>query len=75
MDYNREFDGSGMSCPGPVMSVQKVLAEMSPGEVLRVVATDPGSVDDMAALAEQSGHALLQQGGENGKFVFYFRKA
>jgi len=75
MDFNREFDGSGMSCPGPVMGVQKVLAEMSAGEVLRVVATDPGSVDDMATLAEQSGNALLQQGDENGKFVFYLRKA
>ena len=75
MDYNREFDGSGMSCPGPVMAVQKVLAEMSSGQVLRVVATDPGSMDDMATLVEQSGNALLQQTGENGRFVFYLRKA
>ena len=75
MDYNREFDGSGMSCPGPVMGEQKVLAEMSSGEVLRVVATDPGSVEDMATLVEQSGNVLLQQTGENRKFVFYLRKA
>jgi tRNA 2-thiouridine synthesizing protein A len=75
MQHNREFDGSGMNCPGPVMGVQKALAEMSSGQVLRVVATDPGSVDDMATLVEQSGHALLLQTGENGKFVFYLRKA
>ncbi len=57
------------------MAVQKVLAEMSSGQVLRVVATDPGSMDDMATLVEQSGNALLQQTGENGRFVFYLRKA
>ena len=57
------------------MAVQKVLAEMSSGQVLRVVATDPGSMDDMATLVEQSGNALLQQTVENGRFVFYLRKA
>ena len=45
------------------------------GQVLRVVATDPGSVCDMAAFAEQTGNALLEQGSENSKFVFYLKKA
>jgi tRNA 2-thiouridine synthesizing protein A len=43
--------------------------------VLRVIATDPGSVCDMAAFAEQTGNALLEQTSENNKFVFYLRKA
>jgi hypothetical protein len=43
--------------------------------VLRVVATDPGSVCDMAAFAEQTGHALLESGEEGGKYVFFLKKA
>lgn len=74
MEFNREFDGSGMSCPGPVMRVQKLLAEMVSGEVLRVIATDPGSVDDMTTLVEQGGLAMMDQRNENNKFVFYLRK-
>ena len=74
MEFNREFDGSGMSCPGPVMRVQKLLTEMASGEVLRVIATDPGSVDDMAMLVEQGGLAMMGQRNENNKFVFYLRK-
>ena len=74
MEFNREFDGSGMSCPGPVMRVQKLLTEMASGEVLRVIATDPGSVDDMATLVEQGGLAMMGQRNENNKFVFYLRK-
>jgi len=74
MEFNREFDGSGMSCPGPVMWVQKLLADMAPGEVLRVIATDPGSVDDMATLVEQGGLAMMDQRNENSNFVFSLRK-
>jgi tRNA 2-thiouridine synthesizing protein A len=48
---------------------------MASGQVLRVVATDPGSVCDMAAFAEQTGHALLQSGEEGGKYVFFLKKA
>ena len=75
MDFNREFDASGMSCPGPVMRVQELLGGMQSGEVLRVITTDPGSIDDMATLAEASGHALLKHASENSKFVFYLRRA
>ena len=48
---------------------------MAPGHVLRVISTDPGSVCDMAAFAEQTGNAPLEQGSENSKFVFYLKKA
>ena len=48
---------------------------MASGQVLRVVATDPGSVSDMQAFAEQTGNELLEQGSEAGKFVFFLKKA
>lgn len=74
MDFNKEFDASGLSCPLPIVKTKKALSDMTPGQVLRVISTDPGSVADMAAFAEQTGNALLEQGSENGKFVFYMKK-
>ena len=57
------------------MKTKKALADMASGKVLKVVATDPGSVCDMAAFAEQTGHALLESGTENSKYVFFLKKA
>ena len=74
MDCNKEFDASGLSCPLPIVKTKKALADMNAGQVLRVVATDPGSVADMQAFTEQTGHALLETAAENSKHVFYIRK-
>ena len=75
MDFNKEFDASGLACPLPIVKTKKALADMTPGQVLRVVATDPGSVSDMQAFAEQTGNPLLHSGTENNKFVFFLKKA
>jgi tRNA 2-thiouridine synthesizing protein A len=75
MDFNKEFDASGLACPLPIVKTKKALADMTSGQVLRVISTDPGSVCDMAAFAEQTGNALLEQASENSKFVFYLKKA
>ena len=48
---------------------------MASGRVLRVIATDPGSVCDMQAFAEQTGNALLSSGTEHDKYVFFLKKA
>ena len=75
MHYDKEFDASGLSCPMPIVKTKKSLADMASGQVLRVVATDPGSVCDMAAFAEQTGHQLLLSTTENSKYVFLLQKA
>ncbi len=75
MEFNKEFDASGLSCPLPIVKTKKALADMTSGHVLRVISTDPGSVADMAAFAEQTGNALLEQATEGGKYVFYMKKA
>ena len=75
MDFNKEFDASGLACPLPIVKTKKALNDMSSGQILRVIATDPGSVCDMVAFAEQTGNALLEQTTENSKFVFYLKKA
>ncbi|MFO1218372.1 MAG: sulfurtransferase TusA family protein [Burkholderiaceae bacterium] len=75
MNYDKEFDASGLSCPLPIVKTKKSLADMASGQVLRVVATDPGSVADMQAFTETTGHTLLATTNEGGKHVFLIRKA
>ena len=74
MHFDKEFDASGLACPMPIVKTKKALSGMTSGQVLRVVATDPGSVCDMAAFAEETGNPLLASGEETGKFVFFLRK-
>jgi tRNA 2-thiouridine synthesizing protein A len=75
MKFDKEFDASGLACPMPIVKTKKSLADMASGQVLRVIATDPGSVCDMQAFAEQTGHTLLSSGTENNKYVFLLKKA
>ena len=75
MNFDKEFDASGLACPLPIVKTKKALNDMASGQVLRVVATDPGSVCDMAAFAEQTGNQLLEQSTQDKKFVFFLKKA
>lgn len=74
MDYQRDLDTRGLNCPLPILRTKKALAEMATGEVLRVLATDPGASKDFPAFARQTGHELLQQGqNERGEFEFLIK--
>lgn len=75
MNFSKEFDASGLARPLPIVKTKKVLNDMASEQILRVIATDSGSVCDMAAFAELAGNALLEQTSENSKFVFYLKKA
>jgi tRNA 2-thiouridine synthesizing protein A len=74
-DADQQLDTSGLNCPLPVLRLKKSLAGMQSGEVLAVIATDPGAMKDFAVFARQTGHALLESREENGKFYFRLRKA
>ena len=56
-----EVDTRGLKCPLPILKAKKALAGLAPGDLLRVVATDPGSVRDFQAFCKQTGHGLLSQ--------------
>ncbi len=75
MKFDKEFDASGLACPMPIVKTKKSLNDMTSGQVLRVISTDPGSVSDMQAFAEQTGNTLLGSATENNKFVFFLKKA
>ncbi|MDD5058133.1 MAG: sulfurtransferase TusA family protein [Sideroxydans sp.] len=74
MNFDKEFNARGMSCPLPIVKTKKALVDMTSGQVLKVVSTDCGSVKDMAAFAEQTGNQLLAQEEANGEYTFYMQK-
>jgi len=74
MDFNKDLDARGLNCPLPILRTKKTLNEMASGEVLRVVATDPGSVKDFAAFAKQTGNELLSSSEAGGEFTFFIKK-
>ena len=61
MQVHKELDARGLNCPLPILKAKKALADMTSGEVLRVVSTDAGSVRDFQAFAKQTGNELLEQ--------------
>lgn len=74
MNFDKEFDASGLNCPMPILKTKKALADMASGQVLKVIATDSGSVKDMQAFADQTGNMLLSSEEAGGKFIFYMKK-
>ncbi len=74
-EFDQELDASGLNCPLPILRAKKTLTGMDSGKVLRVIATDPGSVKDFEAFSKQTGNALLESGEEGGKYMFLLRKA
>ena len=74
MDFDKELDTRGLNCPLPILRTKKALAELQSGQVLKVVATDPGSVKDFETFSKQTGHALLQHAEADGEFTFFMRK-
>ena len=74
MNFDKEFDASGLSCPLPILKTKKALAEMASGGVLKVIATDSGAVKDMQAFADQTGNSLLATEEASGKYIFYMKK-
>ncbi len=74
MDVHKELDARGLNCPLPILKAKKALADMLSGEVLKVVATDPGSVRDFQAFARQTGNELVDQSSDDKEFVHYLRR-
>jgi len=74
MSFDKELDTRGMNCPLPILKTKKALADMTPGQVLKVVSTDAGSVKDMQAFANQTGNTLVSSAEEKGEYVFMMKK-
>ena len=74
MHADKEIDTRGLNCPLPILRTKKALGDVQSGQVLKVVATDPGSVKDFQTFARQTGHTLLSHAEANGEFTFFMKK-
>ena len=74
-DFDQELDASGLNCPLPILRAKKKLNSMDADQILRIIATVPGSVKDFEAFARQTGNELIESGEEDGKFVFRIKKS
>ena len=74
MNFDKEVDARGLNCPLPILRAKKALNDMTSGQVLRILATDPGSVKDFQAFAKQTGNALLQHAEAQKEFTFFMKR-
>ena len=74
MNFDKELDARGLNCPLPILRAKKALTDMQSGQVLKIVATDPGSVKDFQAFAKQTGNGLLSQAEAGKEFVFFLKR-
>ena len=74
MHAHKEIDTRGLNCPLPILKAKKALSELQAGDVLKVLATDPGSLRDFQAFARQTGNELLEQSTVGEEFVHYLRR-
>ena len=74
MDIHQEIDTRGLNCPLPILKAKKALAAMSSGQLLKVVATDTGSLKDFQAFAKQTGNELVQQETVGNEYIHVLRR-
>ncbi len=68
------LDCSGMLCPVPVVKTNKAVKGLEVGQILKLIATDPGSPPDMEAWSRQTGNELMRSMQEGGKFIFFIKR-
>ena len=71
---DRELDVRGLNCPLPILRAKKALTDLQSGQVLKVMATDPGSVKDFQAFCRQTGNELVSQDTLGPEFVHVLRR-
>jgi tRNA 2-thiouridine synthesizing protein A len=74
VNFDKELDARGLACPLPIVKTRKALNELASGQVLKVTATDSGSLADMKAFSEQTGNELLSSSQDGGLYVFYLKR-
>ncbi|MCE1192931.1 sulfurtransferase TusA family protein [Acidovorax sp.] len=74
MDIHKEIDTRGLNCPLPILKAKKALSDMDSGQLLKVVATDSGSLRDFQAFAKQTGNELVEQQTVGDEFIHVLRR-
>ncbi|WML89319.1 sulfurtransferase TusA family protein [Thiothrix lacustris] len=73
-DFKQELDARGLNCPLPILRTKKAMNGLESGDILKVVATDPGSVKDMEAFCKQTGNEMVSSSEAGGDYTFMIKK-
>ena len=74
LNVDLEVDARGLNCPLPILRAKKGISALNSGQILKIVATDPGSVKDMEAFCKQTGNEMVESSQQNGEYHFKLRK-
>ena len=74
-DFNEELDARGLNCPLPILRAKKAINGLEVDQVLKIIATDPGSVKDFEAFCKQTGNELVSTAEDGGEFTFFIKKS
>ena len=74
MNFDKDLDARGLNCPLPILRAKKALTDMQSGQILRIIATDPGSVKDFQAFCKQTGNELISQTEADKEFVVLMKR-
>ena len=74
MNFDKELDARGLNCPLPILRAKKALADITAGQILKIIATDPGAIKDFQAFSKQTGNELQSSAEASGEFVFFMKK-
>jgi tRNA 2-thiouridine synthesizing protein A len=74
MTFDKELDTRGLNCPLPILRTKKALTDLQAGQVLKVLATDPGAVKDFQTFSKQTGHELVSHAEADKVYTFFMRK-
>jgi tRNA 2-thiouridine synthesizing protein A len=74
LNADLEVDARGLNCPLPILRARQGINRLSTGQVLKIIATDPGSVKDLDAFCKQTGNEMLESRQQNGEYHFKLRK-
>ncbi len=72
---NKQVDTSGKCCPMPIVDTNVAMKKLNSGEIMQIIATDPGTLTDIPSWCERSGHRLLESSNSDGVIQFYVQKA
>jgi tRNA 2-thiouridine synthesizing protein A len=71
---DKTLDAKGLNCPLPILRAKKAINEISPGQTLEVLATDPGAIADFAAFCRTTGNELVESGQTGNVYRFVIKK-
>ncbi len=74
MNFDKELDARGLNCPLPILRSKKALGESATGQILKIIATDPGAIKDFQAFAKQTVNELLSSAEAGGEYTFFMKK-